>query len=116
MLIQKASWISMEGAASTVVPVFRRTFSCGRAVRSATLEVTCDGVYEAVLNGRRAGDFILAPGWTEYRKRLQVQAYDVKDLLEEHNCLEITVATAGSAGRTRRGPERTTRTNSFPQC
>ncbi len=92
MLIQKASWITMNGAASTVVPVFRRHFPCPRPVRSATLEVTCDGVYEAVLNGRRVGDFILAPGWTEYRKRLQVQSYDVSGLLERENVLEITVA------------------------
>ena len=92
MLIQKASWITMEGAASTVVPVFRKQFAGGKAVRSAVLEVTCDGVYEAVLNGRRVGDFILAPGWTEYRKRLQVQSYDVTDMLEEDNTLEITVA------------------------
>ncbi len=92
MLIQNASWITMEDAASTVVPVFRRRFSCGRPVRSAMLEVTCDGVYEAVLNGQRVGNFILAPGWTEYRKRLQVQAYDVRELLERENTLEITVA------------------------
>ncbi len=92
MLIQKASWIMMDGAASTVVPVFRRSFSCSRPVRSATLEVTCDGVYEAVMNGNRVGKFILAPGWTEYRKRLQVQSYDVRELLKESNTLEITVA------------------------
>jgi alpha-L-rhamnosidase len=72
--------------------VFRRTFSCGKPIRTAILEVTCDGVYEAQMNGRRIGNFILAPGWTEYRKRLQVQAYDVKDLLKEENTLEITVA------------------------
>ena len=92
MLIQNASWITMERAASTVVPVFRRTFSCSMPVRSATLEVTCDGVYEAVMNGSRVGEFILAPGWTEYRRRLQVQSYDVKELLTEKNTLEITVA------------------------
>jgi len=92
MLIQNASWITMNGAASTAVPVFRRTFSCGKPIRTAVLEVTCDGVYEAQMNGRRIGNFILAPGWTEYRKRLQVQIYDVKDLLKEENTLEITVA------------------------
>ena len=92
MLIQNASWITMEGAASTVVPVFRKRFERGKAVRSAVLEVTCDGVYEAVLNGCRVGRFILAPGWTEYRKRLQVQSYDVTELLEKGNTLEITVA------------------------
>ncbi len=92
MLIQNASWITMDGAASTVVPVFRKVFSCGRQVRSATLEVTCDGVYEALLNGKRVGNFILAPGWTEYPKRLQVQTYDITELLSEENTLEITVA------------------------
>ncbi len=92
MLIHNASWITLPGASSTTVPVFRRTFSCARPLRSAVLEVTCDGVYDAVLNGRRVGDFILAPGWTEYRKRLQVQSYDVKALLESQNTLEITVA------------------------
>ncbi len=92
MLIQQASWITMDGAASTVVPVFRKVFSSPRPVRSALLEVTCDGVYEARLNGERVGNFILAPGWTEYRKRLQVQRYDVAGLLAENNTLEITVA------------------------
>ncbi len=92
MLIQNASWITMEGAASTAVPVFRKRFERGKAVRSAVLEVTCDGVYEAVLNGCRVGRFILAPGWTEYRKRLQVQSYDVTELLEKENTLEISVA------------------------
>nr|AHF26138.1 alfa-L-rhamnosidase [uncultured bacterium Contigcl_1771] len=92
MLIQNASWITMDQAASTVVPVFRKTFSAGFPVRSAVLEVTCDGVYEALLNNQRIGSFILAPGWTEYRKRLQVQSYDVTGLLQENNSLEITVA------------------------
>ncbi len=92
MLIQNASWIQKMNAESTVVPVFRRTFSCASPVRNACLEVTCDGVYEAVLNGRRVGKFILAPGWTEYRKRLQVQSYDVTELLQEDNTLDITVA------------------------
>ena len=81
MMIQHASWITMEGAASTAVPVFRRTFSCRGRVKSAWLEVTCDGVYDAYLDGHRVGNFILAPGWTEYAKRLQVQRYDVTKIL-----------------------------------
>ena len=92
MLIQSASWITKDQAASTTVPVFRRTFPCRKPVRAARLEVTCDGVYEAVLNGSRVGRFILAPGWTEYRKRLQVQTYDITNLLKENNALDITVA------------------------
>ena len=52
MLIKKASWISLKQAAPTVVPVFRKQFPCEKPILAAELEVTCDGVYEAVLNGR----------------------------------------------------------------
>ena len=91
MLIQNASWIRMKGAASTVVPVFRKQFECSKPVANATLEVTCDGVYEACINDARVGEFILAPGWTQYNKRLQVQSYDIADLLSAENALTITV-------------------------
>ncbi len=81
----------MKDAASTVVPVFRKTFRTDRAVKAASLEVTCDGVYEASLNGKRVGEFILAPGWTQYNKRLQVQCYDITDLVKKDNTLDIIV-------------------------
>ena len=92
MLIKKASWIMKKGAAASVVPVFRREFSCKRPVWKAVLEVTCAGVYDAVLNGERLGKAVLSPGWTEYHKRLQVQSYNVTSLVKEENVLDITVA------------------------
>ena len=91
MFIQEASWIRMRQKPSTTVPVFRKIFTCSHPVREASLEVTCDGVYETVLNGSRVGRFILAPGWTQYNKRLQVQHYDVTELVKGENTLEITV-------------------------
>ncbi len=50
-------------------------------VASARLYATAHGIYEVFVNGRRAGDAELTPGFTEYRDRLQVQAYDITDLL-----------------------------------
>ena len=50
-------------------------------VSSATLHVTAHGIYEAFINGVRVGDQELTPGWTAYRSRLQVQAFDVTDLV-----------------------------------
>ncbi len=91
MLIKNGAWIKMDGASSTVVPLFRKQFKCRLPVEKATLEVTCDGVYEAELNHERVGDFILAPGWTEYSRRLQVQCYDITGMLREENTLGITV-------------------------
>ena len=49
-------------------------------------------MYEAILNGRRVGQFVMAPGWTSYHKRLQYQEYDITDLLTNgKNEIEVTV-------------------------
>ena len=50
-------------------------------VDRAVLHVTAHGIYEAFVNGTRVGDQELTPGWTAYRSRVQVQAYDVTELL-----------------------------------
>lgn len=46
----------------------------------ARLYITACGLYEARIDGRRVGDFCLAPGSTDYRKRIQYQTYDVTDM------------------------------------
>ena len=51
-------------------------------IRKARLYITACGLYEAKLNGHRVGEFILAPGITDYRKRVQYQTYDVTQLLQ----------------------------------
>lgn len=66
-------------------------FRCAAKAEKAILKITALGVYEAKLNGERVGDFILAPGWTSYLNRLQVQSYDVTDMLKTENSLEVTV-------------------------
>ena len=45
--------------------------------------MTALGLYEARLNGRRVGDAVLAPGWTDYARRIPYQTYDVTGLLAE---------------------------------
>ncbi|MDQ6695985.1 MAG: glycoside hydrolase family 78 protein [Actinomycetota bacterium] len=50
-------------------------------IASARLYATAHGLYEAFINGNRVGDQELTPGWTAYRTNLQVQTYDVTDLL-----------------------------------
>jgi alpha-L-rhamnosidase len=41
------------------------------------LYATALGLYEMRLNGRRVGDAVFTPGWTDYRKRVYYQSYDV---------------------------------------
>ena len=59
----------------------RRRFEAN-STENAHLYITCHGLYTAFLNGRRVGDFVLAPGTGDYHQRLTVQRYDVSDLLE----------------------------------
>jgi alpha-L-rhamnosidase len=53
-----------------------------REVVSAVLAATAHGIYEARINGRPVTDSVLNPGWTAYEWRLQVQRFDVTDLLD----------------------------------
>lgn len=62
------------------------------ANEKAVLKATALGLYYAELNGVRVGDRYLTPGWTSYNKMLQVQEYDVTELLQEgENVLTFTV-------------------------
>jgi len=81
----RAQWImgTLVGGRWTSVPApyLRKTFFVGARVTRARLYATALGVYEAQLNGQRVGDLQLAPGWTDYRKRVNYQAFDVTPLL-----------------------------------
>ncbi|WP_188881897.1 alpha-L-rhamnosidase [Alicyclobacillus cellulosilyticus] len=81
-----AAWITpefeTEDGAPEASPYLRKVFTVRRGVKSARVYVTSLGLYELHLNGRRVGDWVLTPGWTSYRKRLQYQTYDVTDMLQ----------------------------------
>ena len=91
MNIRDCHYITPPHDLGDICPVFRRLFSLQGPVDRAELFITVLGVYEAELNGKRVGDFVLAPGWTAYDKRLQVQRYDVTTLLQADNDLRVTV-------------------------
>ncbi|MDR6884790.1 family 78 glycoside hydrolase catalytic domain [Bacillus sp. 3255] len=60
----------------------RKPFHVTGDVKKARIYATAAGVYELYVNGSRVSDECLAPGWTSYPTRLQVQTYDVTELLE----------------------------------
>ncbi|WP_326614199.1 glycoside hydrolase family 78 protein [Streptomyces scopuliridis] len=71
----------------------------GAKVARARLYSTAVGLYDAYLNGERIGEDRLAPGWTDYHKRVQYQTYDVTGLLTSGaNALGATVAAGWYAG------------------
>jgi alpha-L-rhamnosidase len=64
-------------------PYLRKDFTLGQAVKRATAYVTALGTYELRLNGQRVSQDLLAPGWTEFRKRVHYQTYDVTQQLAQ---------------------------------
>ena len=85
--MRTARWVEPvepEGFRRIQRPVHQlaKSFDVAR-VGAAQLRITSHGIYEAFLNGERVGDRELTPGFTAYRKRLQVQTFDVTDLLHE---------------------------------
>ncbi len=81
----KAQWVgaSLVGGPRSAIPApyLRKGFHLPGEVQSARLYVTALGLYDCALNGQPAGDRVFAPGWTDYRKRIQYQVYDVTALL-----------------------------------
>jgi alpha-L-rhamnosidase len=65
-----------------VMPLFRHAFRAPGRVVEAILCISGLGQYEAWINGRRVGDALLAPGWTDYRRTALYDTYDVSDLLD----------------------------------
>ena len=55
----------------------RHTLEISKPVQRARLYVTALGTYRVFLNGNRVGTDVLTPGFTDYRKRVLYQTYDV---------------------------------------
>lgn len=81
-------------------PYLRTEFELDRSPAHAMLYATAFGVYEARINGERAGNCVLAPGWTDYRKRIHMQAYEVTGLLKiGSNAIGVIAGTGWYAGQ-----------------
>ncbi|MBB2947531.1 alpha-L-rhamnosidase [Actinoplanes lutulentus] len=80
--------------------VLRRAFTLDGPIVKARLRFTAHGIVEFFCNGVRVGDDELTPGFTAYRKRLQVCEYDVTSLLGEgRNVLEAVLSDGWFRGR-----------------
>ncbi|GAA1573432.1 alpha-L-rhamnosidase [Actinomadura kijaniata] len=110
----RASWIARDPEAAPVQDPprdedrserTRHLLPCSHLRRPFTLDgvppvrarayVSARGLYELRINGHRVGDAELAPGWTEYHRRVPYQTYDVGDLLREGDNVVAAVLADG---------------------
>ena len=67
--------------------------------KSAKLYITGFGLYDAYLNGKKVGEQLFKPGFTDYKRRVLFQEYDVASLLGEDNSFEVYVGQGWYCGR-----------------
>lgn len=61
----------------------RKEYTIGKKISAARAYVTGLGSYILRVNGRRIGNDIFTPGWTDYPTRIQYQTYDVTPFLKQ---------------------------------
>jgi alpha-L-rhamnosidase len=71
----KAKWICAPAATEALL--LRKEFTVKPGLKRALAHVTGLGQYELFLNGRKAGDDWLSPGWTDFN---DTALYDTKDV------------------------------------
>lgn len=71
----RGRWIAAPGATESLL--LRREFEVRRGLKRALVHVCGLGQYELRLNGAKAGDDLLSPGWTDYDA---TDLYDTRDV------------------------------------
>lgn len=92
----QAEWITHPFAKEeTACPIFVKTITLkkpvNQSIKRARIYTTALGVYEIKFDGEKVGDTFFAPGWTNYKKRLQYQTYDVTAFLDQDMSAEHTL-------------------------
>lgn len=63
-------------------PLLRKVFNVDKKVKEAFLFISGLGVFEASLNGKKIGNQIIPPAWTDYDKSVNYVTFDVKNMLQ----------------------------------
>lgn len=98
-MFENSFWIKTIVDTKEVCPVFKYNFLCDKKIKKAILNISALGVYEAVINGVRVGNFVMAPGWTAYQNRIQYQSYDVTNILKNDNEIRVYAGKGWYRGR-----------------
>jgi alpha-L-rhamnosidase len=72
---------SQSSGGSHPLPIFRHSFLVSKKMASASLNISGLGQFETRINGRNVTEAVLVPAWSDYRKRVFYETYDVTPLL-----------------------------------
>lgn len=96
-----APWNRIDTAALFLPPprVLEKAFAVAAAPVRATLYASALGLYEVELDGKKVGDELFTPGWTDYQRRVYYRVHDVTAALRagEH-ALRVLLADGWHSG------------------
>ena len=90
-------WITCEQSGRH--PVFHKDIPAVGKLASARLYICGLGLYEAEINGVRVGNEYMTPYCNNYSAWVQVQTYDVTELLQEGGRLSVTLGDGWYMGK-----------------
>jgi hypothetical protein len=64
------------------LPLFRRNFQVSKRVTRAVIYISGLGQYDLRLNGEKVGKAVLAPAWSDYRKTVYYNSFDVTNAVK----------------------------------
>jgi alpha-L-rhamnosidase len=77
----------------------RKSFSLRNDIRRASVYASALGLYELRLNGQKISYDKLTPGWSDYRKRVYYNTYDITGNIKKGmNCLGVILADGWYSG------------------
>lgn len=83
-------WLQAPAPECGKSPQFRKNFYLDKLPQRSRIYICGLGYYELYLNGRKVGDRVLEPGWTDYNKRVLYSVYDVSEYLNAgENCIGV---------------------------
>lgn len=94
-----AKWITPD-LDKDIHPVLSKDFTLTKEIASARAYVSGLGLYEMVINGKKAGDEYLTPHFNAYDKWIQYQTYDITGLITSgQNFVEVSLGNGLYKGR-----------------
>ncbi len=76
------------------LPLFRYPFSVAKPIAHAVVYVSGLGQYDLFINGRKVGHDVMQPAWTDYRKRVDYNTFNVTTRLRQGaNVLAVMLGT-----------------------
>ncbi len=80
------------------VPVFYKRFRVEKQLCKCLLKISALGIFNIKINGHEIEEYFM-PGWTNYHQYVHLCHYDLTELIQEENLLEITLADGWYCGR-----------------